>query len=708
MGMYTSYYNLTAPPFETTTDPHFLWLGDKHKEALATLRYGINEEKGFILLTGDAGTGKTTLVNALLQDLGGDTLVANISSNAGLDDLGFLKLISRSFHIFQQFDRKEDFLISFESFLRKAHLNNKRVLLIIDEAHNLSKERLEQIRFLSNIELPDKKLINIFLVGQEELHQKLKSPFCRALRQRITVQFRLTPLSKNETTNYIRFRLKVAGAGRYLFNRKAIRKIHRFSEGYPRLINKICDRALLTGFVKELSIVTPDIIKECSREVLLPGETKIDVLFKFLKPLKTAAIRPFGGDEVVDAIIDSETTNSQVKRLGYGTRTKEMTITSAEAQHTSPSLRKKRFSWLKRRALLYRTASVFVVISVVAIVFLFFKGYFTRFDAQKLIAGVIDTPAATPTKEGRPVTIPVYSENNPGQTTDSPKVAPLQAVSETPQSASVKAEHPVTSTALDAGTTQHATDSSNASPFNAGSETPQWASVKVEHPTIPTALDDGPRNRAKSPSKPSLFSAGSEPSRSSSLDMAYKALREKKFNQAIAFFEETVTYQPEQLSTFRTRYAQALLGQAGSIFDKNPNEAEILLCKAAEIDPQNADAHNKLGKLYTQMNNYSKAIDAYQKAAELDPRSPDIYFNLGYLYARTKNYGHAEKMLRRVAELNPSYLDKAVFNLAMVQLKQGKKRECAENLEKSLAINPDNQKARKYLERLKDSQGETR
>jgi Tfp pilus assembly protein PilF len=351
---------------------------------------------------------------------------------------------------------------------------------------------------------------------------------------------------------------------------------------------------------------------------------------------------------------------------------------------------------------------VFTLIFAVAIVFLSFKGFFIRFDPQKIIAGIIKTPVSTPNKEEQPITIPIPDARIPDQSTDSSKVASRQAVSETTKSASVKSDHPVTPSAHDAGRANPAADSLKASSFEAVSETPKLASVKVDHPTTPSTHGDRPSERAKNFSKASSFPAGSEPSRSSSLDLAYKALEEKKFHQAIAFFEENMTYRPEQLSTFKMQYVQALLGQAGSVFDKNPIEAEILLSKAAEIDPQNANAHIELGKLYTRMSDYRNAIDAYQRAVELNRQSADIYFNLGYLHAKIKNYGRAETMLRRVVELKPSYIDKAIFNLAMVQLEQGKKRESAVNLEKALTINPENQKARKYLERLNDSQGKPR
>ena len=161
-AMYTRFYHLSKKPFEISADPRFLWLGEKHKEGLAILRYALMDEKGFLLLTGDVGTGKTTLINALLQDIGDNVRVANVTI-PNLDPIGFFNHIARAFLIPQQFDRKEDFLHSFKAFLEQTRLHkNQRVVLIIDEAHTLSKEMLEEVRLLSNIELPEKKTDQYF------------------------------------------------------------------------------------------------------------------------------------------------------------------------------------------------------------------------------------------------------------------------------------------------------------------------------------------------------------------------------------------------------------------------------------------------------------------------------------------------------------------------------------------------------------------
>lgn len=267
--MYLSFYHLQQKPFLISTDPGFLWLGEKHEEALATLKYGVLDNKGFLLLTGDIGTGKTTLVNALLNTLKNDTLVAMVR-DPSLDLLDFYNYIAHCFHLGVTFTSKGAFLIRFEQFLHETYHANKKVLLIIDEAQRISQELLEEVRLLSNIERADSKLLNIFFVGQIEFNEILLRPENRPIRQRITVNYTIAPLTEKETGEYIKHRLAVAGSEKSIFPAQAVREIFSFSQGYPRLINIICDRSLLTGFVEESAIITAGIIKECMGELKIP------------------------------------------------------------------------------------------------------------------------------------------------------------------------------------------------------------------------------------------------------------------------------------------------------------------------------------------------------------------------------------------------------------------------------------------------------
>jgi len=275
--LYLSHYNFTEKPFQITTDPRFIWLGEKHLEALSTLKYGIVENKGFLLLTGDVGTGKTILINCLVTKLDIEATIATIP-DPDLEILDFFNSLADSFKINKKFESKGDFLAHLKDFLHKAHAENRNVLLIIDEAQRLNHKLLEEIRLLSNIELYNKKLINIFFVGQNEFNDILMQEKNRAVRQRITLRYNIDPLTKNETREFIKHRLEVAGAKGNIFTASAIYEIHLFSNGYPRLINVICDHALLTGYTKGIKKVNVRIIRECAEELKIPvKERKIEI-----------------------------------------------------------------------------------------------------------------------------------------------------------------------------------------------------------------------------------------------------------------------------------------------------------------------------------------------------------------------------------------------------------------------------------------------
>ncbi|MCP4764337.1 MAG: AAA family ATPase, partial [archaeon] len=209
--MYTSFYNLHVKPFQISSDPKFLWFGEKHKEALATLKYGVLDNKGFLLMTGDVGTGKTTLINALIESLSDDIIYACVP-DPSLSKLEFFNYIASSFGIVQEFLTKGSFLVGFRKFLMDAYEENKKVLLIIDESQLLTQELLEEIRLLSNIERSNTKLINIFFVGQNEFNAIVSKEQNRAVRQRLTLNYNIDPLTPDETQKYIDFRLEVAGA----------------------------------------------------------------------------------------------------------------------------------------------------------------------------------------------------------------------------------------------------------------------------------------------------------------------------------------------------------------------------------------------------------------------------------------------------------------------------------------------------------------
>ncbi|MEA3385338.1 MAG: TonB family protein [Thermodesulfobacteriota bacterium] len=271
--MYLSYYNLEIKPFQISADPKFLWLGEKHKEALATLKYATRENKGFFLLTGDVGTGKTTLINALVNSLEKEIIIAKVSY-PGLNTLEFFNFIANEFKMNKMFSNKGDFLVHLDNFLNNAYENNQKVLLIIDEAQCLKQELLNDIRLISNIERQDTKLINLFFVGNNEFNDILLDTANSNLRQRITIKYHIDTLTKNEVAEYVRYRLRIAGSEQDIFTSGAIRQIFSFSRGCPRLINIICDHALLTGYAKGKKTIDADILRECTKELQITTQRK--------------------------------------------------------------------------------------------------------------------------------------------------------------------------------------------------------------------------------------------------------------------------------------------------------------------------------------------------------------------------------------------------------------------------------------------------
>jgi general secretion pathway protein A len=308
--MYLSHYNLNKIPFSISPDANLFWLGEKHTEALATLKYGIYENKGFLVLTGDVGTGKTALINRLLRDIDVPVLIATIS-DPGLDGIDFFNYLASEFKLKGKFNTKGNFLIQFKKFLLQANAANKKVLLIIDEVQRLNPDLLEQVRLLSNIEMNNKKLINIFFVGQNEFNNTLMMKQNEATRQRIAVRYHLKPLTANETNQYISYRLKTAGAARQIFESEAIKQVYFFSRGYPRLINIICDRCLLTGYSRDLQSISGSIVKECAKEIQFRAvrkrpQNRIQALPRKeekKKPKEKTSESPFGIMKVAAAVL---------------------------------------------------------------------------------------------------------------------------------------------------------------------------------------------------------------------------------------------------------------------------------------------------------------------------------------------------------------------------------------------------------------------
>ncbi|MBW2081276.1 MAG: AAA family ATPase [Deltaproteobacteria bacterium] len=268
--MYLTYYGLNEQPFSISPDPRFLYLSEVHREGLANLTYGVAQRKGFVVITGEVGTGKTTLIHALLAEVPQKVRVAFIS-NPTLTREEFFYLLADVYKL-GTIEHKAHFLVKFTRFLEKAYNSNENVVLIVDEAHSLSLELLEEIRLLSNLETSGHKLVNIILVGQPELNEKLSSPEMRPLTQRITLRYHLSSMTLEETAEYIETRLLRSGAKDLgIFTGSAIQSLYGYAKGIPRLTNILADHALLTGYVKELKRIDNRVVEECAAELRLSG-----------------------------------------------------------------------------------------------------------------------------------------------------------------------------------------------------------------------------------------------------------------------------------------------------------------------------------------------------------------------------------------------------------------------------------------------------
>jgi general secretion pathway protein A len=269
--MYLSHYHLNKEPFSISPDPQFLWLSEKHQKAFEVLKEGILERDGCVMLAGDIGTGKTTLIKRLvkLDDVAAIFVTIN---DPDLDALDFFNILASEFQMERRFAGKEEFLAAFKHFLLGAFSAYKKVLIIIDEAQRLNHEILQEIVGLSNLTMAGRKLLKVFFVGQLEFNAMLMGEENRDVLQSISAHYYLEPLTEPETRRYIEHRLKVAGARQPVFTPEAIQEIFKLSKGYPRLINIICDKALLYGHSSGINRIDGRVIQRCRRD--LPGEPR--------------------------------------------------------------------------------------------------------------------------------------------------------------------------------------------------------------------------------------------------------------------------------------------------------------------------------------------------------------------------------------------------------------------------------------------------
>jgi general secretion pathway protein A len=272
--MYKEFYGLRANPFNVNPDPRYLFLTRHTEEALACLTYGIQSRKGFVLLTGEVGTGKTTLINKLLEWLRLQQVATAFVFNSRMNVPQFLDYMMADFGIPCDSKAKSQILLRLYNWLLDRYRAGETAVLIVDEAQNLGDELLEEIRMLTNLETFTEKLLQIVLVGQPELEQRLKQPQLRQLRQRLTLRAKTHPLTLDETKAYVQQRLRIAGSnGQQIFDPEALVTIHRYASGIPRVVNLLCEHSMVSAFVDQQKVIVPAVVDAVARDLDLSDNT---------------------------------------------------------------------------------------------------------------------------------------------------------------------------------------------------------------------------------------------------------------------------------------------------------------------------------------------------------------------------------------------------------------------------------------------------
>src|ERR1700760_3870306 len=267
--MYKSFFKLQSSPFGTSPDPRFLYMMPHTREALACLEYGISARKGFTVLTGEVGTGKTTLLRRALSSFSNRRVSTAFVFNPRLDVLDFLEFVLTDFGLVPATRTKSGMLLQLNRWLIEPFRMEETCVVVVDEAQNLSWELLEEIRLLTNLETSSEKLLQIVLSGQPELEEKLRHPRLRQLKQRITLRCKTAPLTKEQTYAYISERLRIAGSTEEIFSTEAMDAVHLYSMGIPRIVNLLCEHSLINTYVEQVRTVTPKVVEDIAREFQL-------------------------------------------------------------------------------------------------------------------------------------------------------------------------------------------------------------------------------------------------------------------------------------------------------------------------------------------------------------------------------------------------------------------------------------------------------
>jgi type II secretory pathway predicted ATPase ExeA len=285
--MYKSFFGLRALPFGASPDPRFLFLRPQIKEALACLQYGIAARKGFVIMTGEVGTGKTTLLKTVMGTFTRGRISTAFVFNPCLDVLDFFEFVLTDFGITPRTRTKSGMLLQLNRWLIERYRDRHLCAIVIDEAQNLSWELLEEIRLLTNLETSSEKLMQIVLSGQPELEEKLYHPSLRQLRQRVALWCRTQPLNHEETQAYIEERLRIAGATLPVFLPEAAELVHRYSEGIPRIINMLCEQAMINAYAEQVKPIPADIVESVGLELDLvqhPFKISFTAMQKLTEP----------------------------------------------------------------------------------------------------------------------------------------------------------------------------------------------------------------------------------------------------------------------------------------------------------------------------------------------------------------------------------------------------------------------------------------
>ncbi len=304
--MYDGFYNFTQKPFQLSADPEFFFQSSVHKRALAYMQYGLTQGEGFVLVTGSPGTGKTMIVKSLIKNLNKDKLLIGLMMTSQVGPEDTLRLVASTFGFQYLHNDKASLLSSFEKFIVEKAREGKRLLLIVDEAQNLPKQSLEELRMLTNLDVNGTPVFQVFLVGQPELKRTIYAPDMEQLKQRIVSTYQLDPLDLDEAREYILFRLQTAGwKGKPEFAPGVFQVIHEFTAGIPRRINSLCDRLLLFGYLEELATLDDHAVKmvisEVKEEMQLEGLEESNAS-AYAVPLRLGDVEPGSFDERVSRL----------------------------------------------------------------------------------------------------------------------------------------------------------------------------------------------------------------------------------------------------------------------------------------------------------------------------------------------------------------------------------------------------------------------